>query len=132
MECQPIKQYRPLFKGRPCVLKILWRKGELPQVTNGIYGDKLTQENLSLEHIVPKCKGGKTELANLALATKKMNNLRNARRITEYITWDNIDIYCKQFKGIRKKEFSGERYVKILKQTLRRVFDKNKERHNGN
>lgn len=37
----------------------------------GLYGGELKKNNVSLEHIKPHCKGGRNELYNFALATKK-------------------------------------------------------------
>ena len=74
-------------------LKTLWRKGELP-VRYGFYGDRLTQKNVSLEHLKPHSKGGKTELSNLVLEKKKKNmargnvdirNFANKEAIAEHI-----------------------------------------------
>ena len=54
------------------LLKKLWRQGKLPTVKYGFYGDRLTQENLSQEHLRPKSQGGKTEQRNLVLDRKSV------------------------------------------------------------
>lgn len=72
MRIQPIQQ--PTFQYNS-PLKTLYRKGELP-VIYGFYGDRLTQKNVSLEHLKPHSKGGKTVLSNLVLASKQKNQAR--------------------------------------------------------
>jgi len=111
------------FKGYKSILKTLWRAGLLPSVRNGLYGGELTQRSLSLEHLVARTKGGRSELCNLALATKRNNELRNARPIKEFLTKEMFDAYCKQFEGVQVGSFNGHKYVEGLKQTLKGVFD---------
>ena len=74
MRIQPIPPNSPTF-GYSHPLKTLYRQGKLP-VRYGFYGDKLTQKNVSLEHLKPHSKGGKTELSNLVLASKQKNQAR--------------------------------------------------------
>ena len=56
-------------------LKTLYIKGKL-HINKGFYGGTLTKENVTLEHLVPYSKGGKTTLDNLVLATKE-NNIKS-------------------------------------------------------
>ena len=73
MKIQPIQQSPTFQYNSP--LKTLYRKGELP-VRYGFYGDRLTQNNVSLEHLKPHSKGGKAELSNLVLASKQKKQAR--------------------------------------------------------
>ena len=57
--------------GYTSILKTHWKNGLMPTVTKGLYGDELTLENVSLEHIKPHSWSGTTDLYNLALASKK-------------------------------------------------------------
>ena len=66
----------PISFGYSSPLKTLWKEGKLPTVEVGMYGGKLTKENICLEHIQPHSKGGKTMLSNLALTTMENNNNR--------------------------------------------------------
>ena len=89
------------FKYRS-ILKTEWLRGNLPTVTKGIYGGDLTPETVSLEHIKCRCYNGKTELNNLALATKELNGLRgnkplrfflDAEKFIEYIMGVSYSTY---------------------------------------
>lgn len=112
------------FEGYNSILKTNWRKGKLPSVQYGFYGDKLTQQNISLEHLHPHSKGGKTELGNLVLASQETNNLRGNKDIRQFADKQTVLFYLSQFTGIRLKNFNGDAYIKSIKNTLRRLgFD---------
>lgn len=112
-----IPPYNPTFQ-YSSPLKTLWRKGKLPSVKYGFYGDVLTQKNLSLEHLKAHSKGGKTNLTNLVLASKAKNNARGNDAIDDYLEVNNLVRYLKQFKDIRIKDFDGNKYIAGVLATL--------------
>ena len=65
------------------ILKTQYKKGRLPSVKYGFYGDKLTKKTVTLEHLRPVCQGGKTELKNLVLASANKNQERGIRPLAE-------------------------------------------------
>lgn len=117
MLVQGIPPYNPNFQ-YSSPLKTLWRKGKLPSVKYGFYGDVLTQRNISLEHLKAHSKGGKTNLTNLVLASKAKNNARGNESIKDYLTVENVVRYLKQFKDIRIKDFDGNKYIAGVLATL--------------
>ena len=114
MLIKPIGQPTELFKGYKSPLKTLWRRGKLKTVVRGLYGDILTQENLSVEHIKPHCQGGRTIMSNLALASQDKNNARGCSPLKEFLTMEQAKQYLDQFKGIRVKNFNGDKYIEKL------------------
>lgn len=105
------------FDGYHSPLKRMWRQGKLPHVKKGLYGDILTQENLSLEHLLPVSKGGKTTMDNLVLASKEKNSLRGNRDLKEVLSRKQAMDYILQFvheKGMRE-------YMKDLFVTFKRI-----------
>ena len=106
-------------------LKTLYLKGKI-KPKYGLYGDKLTKKNVSLEHILPKSKGGKTELDNLALASQRMNNARGNKPLVDFLTPESLARYIEQFINIKIPEFDGVKYVKALLKTINKVLDANK------
>ena len=90
------------FDGYKSPLKTLWRKGKLKGVTRGLYGDILTKENLSLDHLLPISKGGKTVMSNLALASKAQNEARGNKDLKEVLSQKQAIAYIKQFAGNRE------------------------------
>ena len=99
------------FKSYNSILKKAWKQGKLPTVTKGIYGNILTQDNLSLEHIIPHSQGGQTTLDNLMLAEKKANAKRGVRPLMDVITYEQLFDYLSQFIGIKLKKFNGNDYI---------------------
>ena len=105
-------------------LKTLFLKGKLPTVQYGLYGDKLTKDTVSLEHVQPKSKGGQSVLSNYALASKRMNNLRGDKDIGEFLTPENLKRYCEQFIGVTVGDFDGTKYIHDLLKTINRLLNK--------
>ena len=102
-------------------IKTYWRKGLLPTVKRGLYGGLLTQENISLEHLIPHCVGGHTFFSNVALATKKNNNMRGSAPLERFLTGEQVETYLKQFKGVNLPEFNGRKYIEAVIQTLKNL-----------
>lgn len=98
-------------------LKTLYKKGKLP-VKYGFYGDKLTKKNVSLEHLKPHSKGGKTTLDNLVLATKENNQLRGDGDLKDFIDRDNVIRYLLQFMGVKRRGFNGDEYIRGILKTI--------------
>ena len=61
---------QPLFK--KSLIKKLYLEGKL-KLEEGIYGGKLSPKLVSDEHILPRSKGGKNNLGNIALANRIIN-----------------------------------------------------------
>lgn len=116
MITQPIQPNSPTF-GYSNQLKTLYRKGELP-VKYGFYGDKLTQKNVSLEHLKPHSKGGKTELSNLVLASKQKNQARGNTDIRNFANKETIAKYLSQFIDVKIERFDGNKYINGIIKTL--------------
>lgn len=95
-------------------LKTLWRKGLLPTVKKGFYGDELTMKTVSLEHLQPKSQGGKTSLDNLVLASKRTNNLRGDKPLQLFIMKQKAIEYFYQFINIKIKGFDGNKYIESV------------------
>lgn len=107
-------------------LKTLFKKGKLPTVVKGFYGDVLTKENVSLEHLLPHSKGGKTRLNNLVLASKKMNNARGNESLVEHFDLTTMMEYLAQFKDVKAEGFNGNRYIKDILETVNRLIKEGK------
>lgn len=109
--------YRPSF-GYSHALKTAWKKGQIPQVKKGFYGEKLTKKNVSLEHLKPISQGGKTQWQNLVLADNKINNARGDKPLSEFINYKAMGEYLEQFKNIKIKGFDGNRYIAMILETV--------------
>lgn len=123
MKINPIS---PVVFGYSSILKTLWKKGELPTVTKGIYGGILTPETVSIEHIKCRCFNGKTELDNLALATKELNELRGNKPLRFFLDSEKFIAYIKQFESVNLPNFNGKDYIEGLIKTVIKVLKDNK------
>lgn len=101
-------------------LKTLYIKGKL-HINKGFYGGTLTKENVTLEHLIPYSKGGKTSLDNLVLATKENNMKRSNLPIKDFINPLQVKEYLKQFLGVLTDDFSGDKYIKKIVTTLKKM-----------
>ena len=79
-------QNQPAF-GYSNELKTLFKKGLLPTVKVDVMGNKLTKKNVTLDHIIPKSRGGTNELNNLQILTV-FENL--AKRDMTQEEWNNF------------------------------------------
>ena len=77
--------------GHKSVLTRLYNSNKLPTVTKDIYGSIL--KDATVDHIIPKSKGGKSHLSNYALANAENNMKRSSDNILLHTTIDNIRYY---------------------------------------
>lgn len=118
MKIRPIKTNEPTFGGYGCILKTLYKKGKLPEVKYGFYGDRLTVKNCSVEHLRCREFGGTTTLDNLVLASKAKNNARGDKPLKMFLNLEHMARYLKQFIGVKRKGFDGDMYIKSILQTV--------------
>ena len=105
-------------------VKGLYKQGKLPSVTTGLYGDQLTKENVTDEHVVPKSKGGTKKDGNTALATAQSNFERGNKSLSEVLTEEAAEAYLKQFEGVKIPEdgFDGDAYIRSLWASIKRAM----------
>lgn len=108
------------------ILKTLYKKGKLPSVRFGFYGDELTKGSVSLEHLKPRSRGGRTELSNLVLASANKNQERAARPLSEMINWECVGRYLEQFRNVHVDTFNGNQYIEMILRTIKRVLKNEK------
>ena len=120
MKITPVQN--PIVFKYKSVLKSEWLKGNMPSVKIGIYGGKLKPYNVTLEHIKPHSKGGKTQLPNLALAVDVNNWGRGDKPFKMFFSRAIFDEYCDQFADIKLPDFDGKAYVEALRKTVERII----------
>lgn len=102
-------------------LKTLFKEGKLPSVLYDVSGRKLTLDNVTLDHVIPKSKGGLNKIENYMLATAEFNHLRGARPLSDFLTPENLARYLKQFVGVHVENFQGNKYIKSIMETLEKA-----------
>lgn len=118
---EPINSNQLSFKGYQHPLKTLFKKGQMPSVKYGLYGERINPDNVSLEHLKPHSWGGKTELGNLALADRKANAARGSRPLASYLSWDMLEAYLQQFNFRIKDKFNGYEYQDKIRTTCEQL-----------
>lgn len=103
------------------ILKTQYLKGNLKTVKYGFYGDRLNKKNVSLEHLKPKSKGGKSELENFVLASKYRNQARGNKELALFIDKETVMRYLLQFVGVKAENFNGDNYIKMILKTLKKL-----------
>lgn len=93
----------------------------MPSVTRDIYGDLLIKGQETLEHIIPKSKGGKSTLSNYALANAGNNFKRSNFDLGMFASVSAITAYLRQFEGVKLPKFNGDDYIKNLTKTLKKI-----------
>ena len=112
-----IEGYHMPFKGYQHPLKTLFKKGMMPSVVHGIYGELINASNVSLEHLRPHSKGGQTTLFNLALAERHKNSARGSHSLADFLSWEMLEKYLEQFNFRIQGLFDGYKYQKGLRDT---------------
>lgn len=92
------------------------------KVNIGFYtGKRLSKKRKSIEHLLPKSKGGRSTLSNYAVADKKTNNLRGNMDLREWLRLnpqylDNMKNYVKEYTGLVIRGLNhGEEVWKTVK-----------------
>lgn len=114
------------FKKYKSVLKTEWLKGNLPTVKKGIYGGNITRDTISLEHVQPISKGGKTIISNLAIANRFLNTARGNKPLRFFLDGDKFNEYIEQFEKVNLPNFNGKEYVRNLIKTVINVLEMRK------
>ena len=101
-------------------VKDLYKKGKLPGVKYDVSGRKLTAKNVTIDHAIPHSKGGPTSDENLMLATREFNQMRGNKPLFQFITWEDMMNWAKQFIDIDIEGFNGYKYIKNLFNNIRK------------
>ena len=116
----PIPPNQPTFGGYNFKLKKLYRQGKLPKDLIDMGGNKITQKNLSGDHIIPKSKGGKNTDDNMVIATKQFNSMRGNRPIKEVVTKENLAKWAEIYLSI--PPIDGFDFVAYVKNILKHFY----------
>lgn len=102
-------------------IKKLFKSGKL-KLDYGLYGEPLTVENVSDEHIVCRCYGGKSIESNIALASKEMNNRRGCQPIEKFVTIEMVNAYIERIRQNNIKGYDIEAYCQGIIKTFSKIF----------
>lgn len=103
-------------------LKKLYKRGKI-KLDVGLYGEKLTKENVSDEHLKPKSWGGTNEESNIALTSIEANCRRGNAPIELFLTYGMLRNYLKQFIDVKVADFDGNKYIEGVRKTIKELID---------
>ena len=103
-------------------LKDLYKKGKI-KIEYGIYGEKLTKKNVTDEHLKPRSWGGTNIESNIALATKDANNRRGNKPIEDFLTYEMLRNYLRQFIDVKVDGFDGNKYIENIRKTIKELIN---------
>ena len=106
-----LQAYSNVSFGYNCELKRLVKKGKI-KLKYSFYGGPLNPKKVSIEHIIPHSKGGKSCQSNYVLCNKEQNWERGNNPIEGYLDWEAAGKYLDQFKGLKVGSFDGDKYIK--------------------
>lgn len=108
-----LQAYSNVSFGYNCELKKLIKRGRI-QVKYSFYGGKLNVKKLSIEHVIPRSKGGKSCQSNYVMCNKEQNWERGNNPLEGYLDWEAVGKYLDQFQGVRVGSFDGDKYIKEI------------------
>lgn len=119
--------------GYKSVLKTEFDKGKIP-LQEGIYGGKIIPiiENpkdefkSTLEHIVPKSKGGSSNISNYFLSNAKNNTARANKPIEEFIKIKPLVKYILVMLDVKTDKIDGVEYLKKSLKSLLYALEEGK------
>lgn len=103
------------------ILKREFDNGKIP-LNRDITGHKLIKEYATIDHTIPKSKGGKSELTNYSLMDYAANNRRSSGPIKNFIDLESLIEYIRVMLEVKTDKFDGIEYLKPWLKTLQKAI----------
>lgn len=110
MNVQKTPPYNPTFQ-YSSILKKAFKRGDI-KLTKDITGHPLTKKTATLDHTIPKSKGGKSCLSNYNLMNGIVNKLRGSESLKKYVDLESFVEYVIVMLETDTKGFNGIEYLK--------------------
>lgn len=118
-------EIQPVSFGNKSILKTEFDRGNIP-LKRDITGHKLKRGEASLDHTIPKSKGGKSDLYNYTIMNPIANNKRSNNPIKNYIDLESLIEYLYTMMNVKTMDLDGVDYVRGLLRNLLRAFKEGK------
>lgn len=99
------------FTGNRSILKKEFDNGHIP-LKRDITGSPLRRGESSIDHTIPKSRGGKSELYNYSLMNMVTNNKRGSRPLKHFIDLEAFTEYIKTMLDVKTMDFDGVDYIR--------------------
>ena len=116
--------YKPNF-GYSSILKKEFKKGKIP-LKRDITGAVLKRGKATLDHTIPKSKGGKSNLFNYSLMNGKANFLRGNQPLKDFIDLESLIEYIIVMLDTKTPNFDGIKYLRGWLPNLKKEIKENK------
>lgn len=107
------------------ILKTEFNNGNIP-LKRDITGTLLKQNRISVDHTIPKSRGGKSALYNYSLMDAIINNKRGSNPIAPYINLESFIEYIRVMLEVKTEKFDGIEYLKQWLKTLQKAVREGK------
>ena len=107
------------------ILKTEFERGRIP-LKKDITGHKLKKGYESVDHTIPKSKGGKSNLYNYSLMDTIANNKRGNKPLKPFIDLESLVEYISVMLDVKTPDLDGVDYVKKWLKVLLKAFRENK------
>ena len=111
MRPNPIQPTNQLTFQYNSILKDEFKRGAI-KLSKDITGQPLTKKVASLDHTIPKSRGGKSCLANYNLMNRLANMLRGNKPLKEVIDLESLIEYIIVMLNTDTGKFNGIEYLK--------------------
>lgn len=108
MRIEPID---PVTFGYKSVLKKDFEAGKIP-LKKDITGKPLIRGKETVDHTIPKSKGGKSELYNFTLMNKEANMARGNKPLRYFINLESLIDYIRVMLEVKTEHINGVEYIK--------------------
>jgi len=114
-----------ISSGNKSILKTEFERGRIP-LKRDITGHKLKKGYESIDHTIPKSKGGKSNLYNYSLMDTIANNKRGNKPLKPFIDLESLVEYISVMLDVKTPDLDGVDYVRKWLKTLLKAFKENK------
>ena len=125
MRTNPVQQINPLTFQYNSILKDEFKRGAI-KLTKDITGKPINKKNVSLDHTIPKSKGGKSNIFNYSIMDRISNMQRSNKPIEKSIDLQSLIEYIIVMMDVKTEDFDGIKYLKGWLRTLNRAIKEKK------
>lgn len=125
MRPNPIQPTSQLTFQYNSILKKEFKRGKIP-LKRDITGAVLKRGKATLDHTIPKSKGGKSCLANYSLMNGRANFLRGNQPLKDFIDLESLIEYIQVMLDVKTPNFDGVKYLKGWLPNLKKEIKENK------
>lgn len=118
-------QVQAVSFGNKSILRTEFDRGNIP-LKRDITGHKVKRGESSLDHTIPKSKGGKSDLFNYTIMNPIANNKRSNNPIKPYIDLESLVEYISVLLNVKTMDFDGVEYIKGWIKNLLRALKEGK------